>query len=205
MNDMKPQNTPESNSNWKVAAGLFVMVGMMVGLSYAAVPLYQIFCQVTGFAGTTQKAEKASDEILEQKITVRFDANTDKKLPWKFLPVQRKIDIRIGESVLVHYKAVNNSNKPVTGTATFNVTPAAAGVYFNKIECFCFTEQTLKPGESVDMPVTFFIDPEITRDADSKGIQEITLSYTFYRVKEDRKSASVAEQSSSGKSEIRVR
>jgi cytochrome c oxidase assembly protein subunit 11 len=148
------------------------------------VPLYRIFCQVTGFAGTTQRADTMPDQVLDRSIKVRFDANVAKSMPWKFHPVQNEVDVKIGESTLAFYEAENLSGKPVRGTATFNVTPEAAGYYFNKIECFCFTEQILKPGQRVDMPVNFFIDPEIAKDPDARKITEITLSYTFFPVKD---------------------
>ena len=163
-----------------MAFGVAALVVGMLGVSYAAVPLYRIFCQVTGFGGTTQRAERAPGEVLNRKITVRFDSNVAPDLPWKFKPVQRTVEIKIGETVLVYYKATNNSDKPVIGTASFNVTPEAAGRYFSKIECFCFTEQLLASGQEVEMPVQFFIDPEIVRDASARDIKEITLSYTFF-------------------------
>jgi len=156
----------------------------MVGLSYAAVPLYQIFCQVTGYGGTTQRAEQAPDRVLKRTITVRFDANVGRGMGWKFKPVQRALKLKIGETALVFYEAQNLTGKKLTGTATFNVTPDAAGSYFNKLECFCFTEQTLEPGARARMPLTFFIDPEIVNDPEARNIQEITLSYTFFPVKQ---------------------
>ena len=159
----------------------------MVGLSYAAVPLYQIFCQVTGYGGTTQRAERAPDTVLDRKITIRFDANVGRGMGWKFRPVQRSMELKIGESALAFYEAINLTKTKLTGTATFNVSPEAAGSYFNKIECFCFTEQTLQPGARADMPVTFFIDPEIVNDPEARNIKEITLSYTFFPVKEGAK------------------
>ncbi|MEL6375388.1 MAG: cytochrome c oxidase assembly protein, partial [Pseudomonadota bacterium] len=148
----------------------------MLGMAYAAVPLYQLFCQVTGYAGTTQRAEAPSGKVLKRTITVRFDANTDKRLPWTFEPVKASMTVRIGEQNLAFYRATNTSDKPVTGTASFNVAPAIAGSHFAKIACFCFTEQTLKPGQSVDMPVSFYVDPGLVEDADARGVQEITLS-----------------------------
>ncbi len=158
---------------------LFVAVGM-VGMSYAAVPLYQIFCQVTGYDGTTQKAEVASDTVIDREIRVRFDSNVTNDLNWDFKPKTRVVDIKLGENKLVYYTAQNVSKETVTGVAKFKVTPEIMGSYFNKIECFCFTEQKLEPGQKVEMPVSFFVDPEMIKDADAKGIQEITLSYTFY-------------------------
>ena len=163
-----------------VAVILFGVSFAMLGAAYAAVPLYRIFCQVTGYGGTTQRAEVSSDVVLKRKITVRFDANTRKNLPWDFQPVERTVVVHIGENKLAFFRAANHSDKEVTGTASFNVAPEIAGTYFNKIECFCFTEQTLKPGQTVDMPVSFFIDPEIVKDPDARVLSEITLSYTFY-------------------------
>lgn len=157
---------------------------VMVGMSYAAVPLYQLFCQVTGYGGTTQRAEQAPDRVLERTITVRFDANVGRGMGWDFRPVQRKQVLKIGQSSLVFYEAKNLTGEKLTGTATFNVTPQAAGSYFNKIECFCFTEQTLEPGARAKLPLTFFIDPEIVNDPEARNIQEITLSYTFFPVKQ---------------------
>lgn len=160
-----------------------VAVGM-VGLSYAAVPLYQIFCQVTGYGGTTNRADAASASVLDRQITIRFDGNVSKDIPWDFKPVSEPVTLKVGETGLAFYEAYNNSDKPIVGTATFNVTPQQAGYYFNKIECFCFTEQRLEPGQRVDMPVTFFIDPEIADDPQLDSIKTITLSYTFFPKKE---------------------
>lgn len=156
-----------------------VGVGML-GLAYAAVPLYTMFCQVTGFAGTTQRAERPSETVLDRVVTIRFDSNVAPGLGWAFEPAQHKLDVKIGENALAFYRAENTSGRPVTGTATFNVTPEAAGSYFNKIECFCFTEQHLEPDQSIDMPVSFFIDPAIVDDKIAGGLTQITLSYTFY-------------------------
>lgn len=177
--------TEPSLRNRIVLFSLTVLVAGMLGLSFAAVPLYRIFCQVTGYAGTTQRAGAAPSEALNQTIRVRFDGNVARAMPWQFHPVQNEVDVKIGESTLIFYEAKNTSDKPVRGTATFNVTPEAAGYYFNKIECFCFTEQLLKPGERVDMPVNFFIDPEIVNDPDARNITEITLSYTFFPVPDE--------------------
>jgi cytochrome c oxidase assembly protein subunit 11 len=154
-------------------------------MAYAAVPLYQIFCQVTGFGGTTQRADASPEKPLDQKITVAFDANVNSSLSWEFTPVQHSQTIRIGEQKLAFYKAKNTTSRPLTGTATFNVTPVGAGVYFSKIECFCFTEQTLQPGQSMDMPVSYFVDSDIVNDPDMKSVKTITLSYTFYAVDEE--------------------
>jgi cytochrome c oxidase assembly protein subunit 11 len=154
----------------------------MVGLTYASVPLYRLFCQVTGFGGTTQRAETAPQQVLDKTVSVRFDANTSGKLEWTFHPVQPSVKVKFGEQSMAYYEAVNRSDKTLTGSAVFNVTPVQAGAYFNKIQCFCFTEQTLKPGEKIEMPVTFFVDPDMLKDPDAEGIDEITLSYTFYPV-----------------------
>ena len=170
--------------NLSVALAMAALVFGMVGMSYAAVPLYQLFCQVTGYGGTTQRAEQLPDTVLDRVLTVRFDANLARDMGWEFKPVQRQVEIRIGDSALVHYEARNIAKKAITGTATFNVTPEAAGQYFNKIECFCFTEQTLEPGARADMPLTFFIDPEIVNDPEARNIEEITLSYTFFPVED---------------------
>ncbi len=168
-----------SRNNVVSASCLAVVVGM-VGLSYAAVPLYDMFCRVTGYGGTTQRAIAAPVAVSDRTINVRFDTNTDRELPWTFLPEQRSVTVKVGENRLVFFRAVNNSDHPVVGHATFNVVPDRAGRYFNKIQCFCFTEQRLDPGQSVDMPVSFFIAPEILADRDGAAINEITLSYTFY-------------------------
>ena len=155
-------------------------VAGMIGVAYAAVPLYRIFCQVTGYGGTTQAADAGSDVVLDRMVTVRFDANTARGMAWNFQAEQRQMTLRIGETGLAFYRASNPTTRAITGTATFNVTPPQAGAYFNKIECFCFTEQTLEPGASADMPVSFFVDPAIVDDPDVAGVGTITLSYTFF-------------------------
>lgn len=154
----------------------------MLGLAYASVPLYRLFCQMTGFAGTTQRATQPSSTILDSRITVRFDANVGPGLSWEFVPVTPTVSIRIGENGLAFYRVTNRSDISVVGTATFNVTPDQAGAFFNKLQCFCFTEQRLGPGETVEMPVSFFVDPAIEKDIDGAHIRNITLSYTFYPV-----------------------
>lgn len=168
-----------SRNNAVLVSCLAVVIGM-VGLSYAAVPLYDLFCRVTGYGGTPQRAEAAPGIVGDRIINVRFDTNTDRELPWTFQPEQRSVTVKVGENRLVFFRAVNNSDRSIVGHATFNVVPDRAGRYFNKIQCFCFTEQRLDPGQSVDMPVSFFIAPEILTDRDGAGINEITLSYTFY-------------------------
>ena len=164
-----------------LALSLVGLVAGMVGLSFASVPLYRVFCQVTGYGGVPQRAEKAPGEVLDRTVTIRFDGNVDRSLPWTFAPVQQTMDVKIGETALAFFKATNNSSVPVSGRAIFNVSPELAGRYFTKIECFCFKQQTLAAGQTVDMPVTFFVDPKFVDDEDTKDISEITLSYTFYR------------------------
>lgn len=164
----------------------------MLGMSYAAVPLYRMFCQVTGFAGTTRVASAPSKKVMDTTIAMRFDANVSKNLGWEFKPVQRTMTVKLGETNLASYRATNMSDHAITGTAVFNVTPESAGRFFNKLECFCFTEQKLEPGQSVDMPVSFFVDPEISNDPDAGRLSEITLSYTFYPVRNSGQSAQVA-------------
>jgi cytochrome c oxidase assembly protein subunit 11 len=151
----------------------------MLGLTAASVPLYRLFCQVTGYGGTTQRAEQAPG-ARDAMIKVRFNADIADGMPWSFVPAVHEIEIPIGEQQLAFYRAHNNGTRPVTGTATFNVTPSKAGYYFSKIDCFCFTEQTLEPGQSADLPVSFFVDPEILDDPDTRDVRSITLSYTFF-------------------------
>ena len=178
--------TALAQKNARIGLRLMVLVAAMVGLAFASVPLYRIFCQVTGFGGTTQKADAAPGAIAGQ-IGVRFDANIDPRLPWKFEPAER-VRIHPGARTTVYYRATNYTARTTTGRAIFNVTPVQAGPYFSKIECFCFTEQSLKPGESVLMPVVFYVDPKLRKDEATKGIDEITLSYTFYPVETERTS-----------------
>jgi cytochrome c oxidase assembly protein subunit 11 len=172
--------TPNPNKNRRVAFMAATVVFTMLGLSYAAVPFYKAFCQATGFGGTTQRADAAPEKATETKISIRFDANTSGALNWDFHARQNAMTVKIGEQSMAYFDARNVSDKILTGSAVFNVTPPAAGAYFNKIQCFCFTKQTLKPGESAEFPVVYFVDPAILDDADAKGINEITLSYTFY-------------------------
>jgi cytochrome c oxidase assembly protein subunit 11 len=167
-----------------VAAACGVFVAAMVGAAYAAVPLYTWFCRVTGFAGTTQVATSAPGRVLDRRITVRFDANVVGGLPWKFAPERTSIDVRIGDVFTVMYRVTNESARETVGQAVYNVTPLTVGAYFQKINCFCFTEQRLKPGESRDMPVVFYVDPALTRDSDQDQLDTITLSYSFYPVRE---------------------
>ena len=159
--------------------GLVVLMG---SLAWAAVPFYDWFCRVTGFGGTTGVSEQAPEDILDRVVTVRFDASKAKGMAWEFKPVEREMDVRIGETGLAFYEAYNPTDRPIAGQASYNVAPYSAGGYFQKIACFCFEEQVLQPGERVEMPVTFFVDPEIVEDPESKYVHTITLSYTFYEI-----------------------
>jgi cytochrome c oxidase assembly protein subunit 11 len=152
-----------------------------LGMAFASVPLYRAFCQLTGFDGTPLRAEKAPGAVAGQ-IGVRFDANVDPRLPWKFEPLQNQVRVHPGARTTIYYTATNLSARAITGQAVYNVTPDTVGQYFNKIQCFCFNEQTLKPGETVKMPVVFYVDPKIRQDETTRPIDEITLSYTFYPV-----------------------
>ena len=167
--------------NKRVLFSCVAVVGGMIGLAYASVPLYKLFCQVTGFGGTTQVAEKAPVEVSERTIKVRFNADVNSGLQWQFKPEQREITVRLGEDNLAYYMAENMSLTPITGQATYNVTPLKAGQYFSKIACFCFDEQTLEPGQRVDMPVSFYVDPAIAEDINTQDVKTITLSYTFFK------------------------
>lgn len=170
------------------SAMLAVMLALgMLGLGFAAVPLYRLFCQVTGFAGTTQRADAATAVPVAtgHSMSIRFDSNIAPGMPWKFYPEHSTDKVTVGARDMAIFIAKNLSDKPVTGTATFNVTPEQAGAYFTKIQCFCFTEQTLQPGQEIRMPVLFYVDPKILDDPDNKDTQEITLSYTFYPVDRD--------------------
>lgn len=166
----------------RVAIACGVTVVAMLGLSFAAVPLYRLFCQATGYAGTTQRVAKPSSTVLDRTVTVRFDANVAPGLAWTVQPVSNTLEVKVGENTLAFYRATNNTAHKLTGTATFNVQPDLAGAYFNKVQCFCFTEQALAPGESADMAVSFFVDPRIDEDGDGRRVRTITLSYTFYPV-----------------------
>lgn len=178
----------QPNANARIVWRLLAVVVTMGALSWAAVPFYSWFCKVTGFAGTTQVATEGSDRVLDQTVRVRFDANVMPDLGWTFRPMQTEMTVRLGETAMAYYEAVNTSDQTVTGSATYNVAPMDAGYYFEKIECFCFTEQTLAPGERIEMPLTFFVDPDILENRDAAHIRDITLSYTFFR-QDERKSA----------------
>lgn len=178
------ESAQSSRSNRRVAVIAVMVVAGMTGFTYASVPLYRIFCQKTGYGGTTQVADKTNAydmPVLKREMTVRFNTDISSDLPWQFVPEQRSVTLKVGEEKLVYFKAVNNSDKPVTGRAVYNVTPDKMGMYFSKIECFCFTEQTLQPYQSVEMPVQFFIDPQIADDSHLDEVREVTLSYTFFR------------------------
>ena len=155
------------------------VVAGMVGMAFASVPLYRIFCQATGYGGTPQRAEAGADHMLDREVVVRFDANVS-GLPWTFRPESDQIRVKLGETVLVNFYAENNGSEPTVGTAAFNVLPETAGYFFNKIECFCFTEQALQPGERIEMPVQFFVSPEFDEDRDLAATRTLTLSYTFF-------------------------
>lgn len=170
--------------NGRIALVVSAMVVGMIGLSFAAVPMYRTFCQITGWGGTTQKAEQASASIVDREITIRFDGTISQNLPWSFSPDQVSQDLKVGETGLAFYSAENRSEQAIVGSATFNVQPAKAGRYFMKVECFCFTEQLLMPGQAMKMPVTYFVDPALADDRDLDEVREITLSYTFYRNEE---------------------
>lgn len=166
----------------KTAVQAIGVVVLMGSLAWASVPFYDWFCRVTGFGGVTNVAEAGSDVILDQTIKVRFDASLERDMPWTFTPVEREMTVRIGETALAFYEAHNPTDQPVAGQAAYNVAPYEAGVFFDKIECFCFTEQVLQPGETVQMPVSFFVDPAIVDDREGKYVHTITLGYTFYQI-----------------------
>jgi cytochrome c oxidase assembly protein subunit 11 len=175
-------------------------VALMVGVSFAAVPLYSWFCRTTGFGGTTQVAKSAPDQVSGRVITVRFDANVAPGLPWSFAPERSTIDVRLGEVVTVYYAVRNETARVTTGQAGYNVTPPTTGAYFEKINCFCFTQQTLQPGEKRDMAVVFYVDPKLAKDAEQNDVRNITLSYTFFPVRvPDRPVAESASSDGSGR------
>jgi cytochrome c oxidase assembly protein subunit 11 len=181
-----------------VALWCAAIVVAMVGAAYAAVPLYRLLCQVTGIDGTPRIASKPSATVLDRTITVRFDGNVAPGLAWEFGPVQRTLEVKIGENMLAFYRATNRSDRALVGTATFNVLPEQAGVFFNKLECFCFKEQRLEPGESAELPVSFFVDPQIVHDKDARSTTNITLSYTFYPVAAPKPGLAEKREDSSG-------
>lgn len=184
----------------KTVAQLVGVVLVMGSLGWLSVPLYSWFCAVTGFGGTTLEADAGSDVILDETITIRFDASLDRDMPWEFKPVEREMEIRIGETGLAFYEAYNPTDRVVTGSSSYNVAPYAAGGFFTKIDCFCFEEQVLQPGERVQMPVTFYVDPEIVNDREAKFAHTITLGYTFYEIEtpSDVEQASLETQNDEG-------
>jgi cytochrome c oxidase assembly protein subunit 11 len=177
-----------------IAACCGALVAGMVGAAYASVPFYNWFCRTTGYGGTTQVAEKAPDHVLGRTLTIRFDSNVAPGLPWKFMPEQNSIQVRIGEVATVHYKVINEAAREIAAQAGYNVSPPQIGSYFDKINCFCFTEQRLKPGETREMTVVFYVDPSIIKDHEQDDLTTITLSYTFYRLRDQERP--VAERSS---------
>ena len=177
----------------KTVAQTASLVVVMGALAWASVPFYDLFCRVTGFGGVPGQVQTAEGEVLDQTIKIRFDASLNESMPWDFKPVVREMDVRIGETALAFYEAHNPTSRPIAGQASYNVTPYTAGAFFDKIDCFCFTEQVLEPGETVQMPVSFFVDPEIVKDRDGKYVHTITLSYTFYQIDLPESYASVAQ------------
>ncbi len=179
--DSRPADSDLIRKN-KIVGGIVVLAVIgMIGLSFASVPLYRLFCQVTGFGGTTQVAQNLPDTVLERRVKVQFNADTDRNLPWSFHPEQRSVEVQIGARALISYKAHNKAGAPTAGTAIYNVTPLKAGKYFHKIQCFCFDEQVLGPGQAVSMPVMFYIDPAMDEDPGMNDVSVITLSYTFFK------------------------
>lgn len=177
--DPSPKTKKKKMSNGRLAVICAATFFGMVGVAYASVPLYRAFCQITGFDGTVRKAEAAPTKVLDRKITIRFDANV-RDLPWTFTPNQVSQEVRIGDTGLAFYKVTNNGRTPITARASYNVVPESAGLYFQKLECFCFTDQTIQPGETKEFPVVYFVDPKFAEDFETKGTQEVTLSYTFF-------------------------
>jgi cytochrome c oxidase assembly protein subunit 11 len=182
MDQTAPRDKNKLRRDVIVAACCGVFVAFMVGAAYASVPFYTWFCKTTGFGGTTQVAERAPDQMLGRQLAIRFDSNVAPGLPWRFEPEQNEIKVRIGEVATVHYKVVNEAAREITAQAGYNVSPPQVGGYFNKINCFCFTQQTMKPGETREMTVVFYVDPSIAKDSDQDDLNTITLSYTFYRI-----------------------
>lgn len=168
------------DKNTKTLLGVFLGVALMAGLAFASVPLYRLFCQVTGFGGTTMIADKLPEKILDRKVTIRFDSNTSRGINWYFKPEKQTQEVRLGQQGLISFIARNRGSQPSAGTALFNVTPLKAGKYFHKTQCFCFDEQLLKPGEDMQMPVAFFVDPAMDEDPEMQDVDHITLSYTFF-------------------------
>jgi cytochrome c oxidase assembly protein subunit 11 len=189
--------TPLRRRDIVVAVSCSLFVAGMVGAAYAAVPFYNWFCRTTGYGGTTQVSHQAPSFISDRKVTVRFDSNVTSGLPWRFEPERNTIEVRLGEVVTVYYKVINEAARDTFGQASYNVSPPTVGIYFDKINCFCFTEQHMKPGETRDMAVVFYVDPKLVEDSEQDGLTNITLSYTFYAVRPPARP--VAEGSASGK------
>ncbi len=186
MSDVSDHNSLGlENRNRKLALAAALLGMAMLGAAYAAVPLYDLFCRVTGYAGTTQVASAAPSTVADRMVTIRFDASLSRAMPWTFEAPAEPIEIKVGDTGLAFYRATNLTDQTITGTATYNVSPAKAGFYFSKIDCFCFTEQVLEPGQTVDMPVSFFVDPEILDDREMADVKTITLSYTFFKVQQE--------------------
>lgn len=194
----KPQIRAAGRRGVVIAVSCAAFAVGMIGVAYASVPLYQLFCQVTGYGGTTQRAEAGSSRVIDRTVIVRFDGNVASDLPWAFQPNDRQVTVKLGETREVSYRVKNNSDKAVTGQATFNVTPNAAGVYFNKIACFCFDNQTLQPGEELDMPIVFYVDPDMLEADELKNAPGITLSYTFFKVDDPDESVAAAPEIGTG-------
>ena len=179
---LQEQQVVNEKANQKTALYALGVVFFMGAMAWASIPLYDLFCRVTGYGGYTNVSEVESEIILDETITIRFDASLARDMPWEFMPVERQVEVKFGETALAFYEAYNPTRRPIAGSASYNVTPYGAGSFFNKIDCFCFQEQILQPGERVQMPVTFFVDPELVNDKDAKFAKTITLSYTFYEI-----------------------
>ncbi|MBX9946852.1 MAG: cytochrome c oxidase assembly protein [Reyranella sp.] len=197
---MSPQATDldAGRKNARLARRLVAVVVGMVGLAYASAPLYDLFCRTTGFGGTPVVAQPGERPVLDRVVAVRFDSNVEPNLPWRFEPLEREVRLRVGEERLAFYRVTNVSQRPIVGTATYNVTPEPAGPWFNKLQCFCFTEQLLQPGQSVDMPVVFFVDPDMDKDRRYDNVRTITLSYTFFEAKTERAKTLLGGNTASG-------
>jgi cytochrome c oxidase assembly protein subunit 11 len=187
----RPSRDPQLRRNRNVAIVCGVVFLGMVGAAFAAVPAYRAFCQATGYGGTIRRAEAAPDKLSDQKLTVSFDTNV-RGLPWDFRPEQRSQSLRIGETKLAVFKVTNHADHPITARAVFNVTPDSAGTYFRKLQCFCFSDQTIGAGQTVEMPVLYFVDPKFTQDINTKGLTDVTLSYTFFPAVDAKPPAPVA-------------
>jgi cytochrome c oxidase assembly protein subunit 11 len=198
----RPTTPRAQRRDLAVAAACGVFVAAMVGAAYAAVPFYNWFCRVTGFAGTTQVATAAPGTVLDRTITVRFDANVIGGLPWKFQPERTAIDVKLGEVVTVNYTVTNQAARETAGNAAYNVAPLSFGAFFQKINCFCFTEQRMAPGERREMPVVFYVDPALAQDPDGRNLNSITLSYTFYPLKSGISDQGIGNQKSARRAEV---